>query len=357
MISYNEGIVKKIIQNNERDTIIEVMIDGRSEKAVNYNDLTGKVKINDKVILNTTAVDLDLGTGGVHFVIHNARINNNKLKSKGHIIKLRYTPMQLKCLAVEEEQSPYYNEIKKFKSLEESIVLVGSLHSMLAPISAMIKYIKPNLKINYIMTDGGALPIQFSYTVKKLKKKKIIDKTITIGHSFGGDYECINIYTGLITSKQVLKSDITIVTMGPGIVGTGTKYGFSGIEQGQIIDVVNKLGGKSFIIPRVSYKEKRERHRGISHHTITNLKDICFTRTNLILPLLDEWKNKIIEKQVDYHNIDSNHNISYEYGDKIKEALDYYNLNIKTMNRDFYNDKDYFLTLGAVAKGVCKVIK
>ena len=31
--------------------------------------------------------------------------------------------------------------------------------------------------------------------------------------------------------------------MGPGIVGTGTKYGFSGIEQGYIIDAVNNLRG------------------------------------------------------------------------------------------------------------------
>ena len=33
--------------------------------------------------------------------------------------------------------------------------------------------------------------------------------------------------------------------MGPGIVGSGTKYGFTGIEQGYIIDVINNLGGFS----------------------------------------------------------------------------------------------------------------
>ena len=33
--------------------------------------------------------------------------------------------------------------------------------------------------------------------------------------------------------------------MGPGIVGTGTKYGFSGIEQGQIIDAINTLSGRA----------------------------------------------------------------------------------------------------------------
>ena len=81
------------------------------------------------------------------------------------------------------------------------------------------------------MTDGAALPIYLSKNVDTLKKKGLIDNTITIGSAFGGDYECINIYTALITAKEVLKADVVFVSMGPGIAGTGTKYGFTGIEQ------------------------------------------------------------------------------------------------------------------------------
>ncbi|OJT85865.1 hypothetical protein BM535_22000, partial [Clostridioides difficile] len=72
------------------------------------------------------------------------------------------------------------------------------------------------------------------------KEKKLIDSTITIGNAFGGDYECINIYTALITAKEILKADAVFVSMGPGIAGTGTKYGFTGIEQGSILDAVKK---------------------------------------------------------------------------------------------------------------------
>lgn len=87
------------------------------------------------------------------------------------------------------------------------------------------------------MTDGASLPIYLSKNVDTLKEK-LIDSTITIGNAFGGDYECINIYTALITAKEILKADAVFVSMGPGIAGTGTKYGFTGIEQGSILDAV-----------------------------------------------------------------------------------------------------------------------
>ena len=173
-------------------------------------------------------------------------------------MKLRYTPHQIRCLAAEEEDSQYHDVFNEFISLNNHSVVVGSLHSMLAPIVAMLKWFDSSIKINYLMTDGGSLPIYFSNTVRELKDKKLINKTITIGHAFGGDLECTNIYTGLIAAKEILKGDVTIVTMGPGIVGTGTKYGFSGIEQGQNVDAVNTLRGEAVIVPRISFKDLRK---------------------------------------------------------------------------------------------------
>ena len=45
----------------------------------------------------------------------------------------------------------------------------------------------------------------FSKNVDNLKKMGLIDNTITYGNAFGGDYECINIYTSLITAKEICK--------------------------------------------------------------------------------------------------------------------------------------------------------
>lgn len=342
---------------DENITKVEIEIEGTTSKAINYNKITGKINSGDIVIVNTTAIKLSLGTGGYHFVIFNFANQSKEHSDEGHIIKLRYTPLQLKCLTTEEQNSQYHDKINSFKDLNKSIVAVGTLHSMLAPIAATIKWLRPQLKVNYIMTDGGALPIFFSDTVRILKDKGIIDNTITIGHSFGGDYECVNIYTGLITAKEVLNSDVTIVTMGPGIVGTNTKYGFSGIEQGYILDAVNNLKGVGFAIPRISFSDNRNRHKGISHHTITNLCEITCTSSILILPILENKKLDYIKSQVKSAKLDNKHKIMYEEGKDVKKALDYYKLEISTMGRNFQKDKDYFISLGAVAKGIVNYLE
>lgn len=356
LIGFKEGIVSSILVKDDDVSWIEVILNNNIFKAVNYNKLTGCPNVGDKVVLNTTAMDLNLGTGGFHFVIHNNSIKEKEISGKGHIMKLRYTPLQAKCLVAEEEDSPYHDIVKSFDNLKGSIYIVGTLHSMLAPISAVVKYLAPKLSINYIMTDAGALPIQFSKTVKELKAKKIIDNTITVGHAFGGDFECVNFYTGIIASNAILKSDITIITMGPGIVGTGTKYGFSGIEQGYIIDAINSLQGTSFAVPRISFADKRDRHKGISHHTITIMSEIAKTKSNIILPYLEKNKTDIIKRQICDNNIDAKHNIIFEKGDDVKEALEYFDLKIKTMGRSYNDDIEFFLTLGATGKHVVNLL-
>lgn len=349
MISYKSGIVKSIRSEYEDASWIEVEIDNEISKAINYNGLTGDIDIGDRVVLNTTAVDLSLGTGGQHFVMYNYSNPSKELSGEGHIMKVRYTPNQMRFLTAEEEDSPFHNTIKNFKTLDGHPVIVGTLHSMLAPIVAMIKYKNIDVKINYIMTDSGALPLAFSNTVRDLKHKKLIENTITVGHAFGGDVECTNIYTGLITSKEVLAADITIITMGPGIVGTGTKYGFSGIDQGTQIDAINTLGGDPIVVPRISFKDLRDRHNGLSHHTLTVLTDIAKTRASVVLPKLKYDKKKRIENQILKNDLDSQHKLIYQDGSGIEEALEFYKLHTTTMGRGIEADYEFFETLGAVA--------
>ncbi|WIV13952.1 DUF3866 family protein [Proteiniborus sp. MB09-C3] len=345
-------------ESDDQVAWVNVEVEGESAKAVNYNAITGYVNEGDKVVLNTTAIELGLGTGGYHFIIFNYKNKEHSItKGLGHIMKLRYTPLQFKCFAAEEQDSKYHEEFKSFKSLKGSIYIVGTLHSMLAPIAAVIKNLRPELNITYIMTDAGALPLHFSKTVKLLKDKEIIKNTITVGHAFGGDIECVNIYTGIIAAKVVANSDITIITMGPGIVGTDTKYGFSGIEQGYIIDAINNLGGISLAVPRISFADKRERHQGISHHTLTILNEVANTKTNLVLPVIKGDYAEFIDLQIKENNINNKHNIIFENGSDIIKALNYYGLEVKTMGRGYYDDEVFFLALGAAAKASIRLLE
>ena len=90
-----------------------VLVEGREEKCIVYPALTGEVETGDEVLLNTTAVSLKLGSGGYHYVI--ARLNSSGQSSLpgGHIMKMRYTPMQVKILSAEEEDSPYHEALKR----------------------------------------------------------------------------------------------------------------------------------------------------------------------------------------------------------------------------------------------------
>ncbi|SDK50301.1 DUF3866 family protein [Natronincola ferrireducens] len=354
MIGIKQGKVVEILDKKKERTKIVVSIDGKKEPAINYNLMTGEVDINDEVVLNTTAVDLSLGTGGYHFVICNINKFSNQLTGEGHIMKLRYTPLQLKVFSEEEQDHPNHDLFNRFKSLNQLPVIVGTLHSMLSPIAATLKYLQPHIKVSYIMTDAAALPIYFSDTVYHLKKKRLIDATVTIGNAFGGDIETVNIYNGLIAAKEIVNSDIIIITMGPGIVGTGTTYGFTGIEQGNILDSVNDLEGFPIAVPRISFQDKRQRHYGISHHSLTVFSKITKTKCNVILPQLSADKRKYVYKQMENLKILEKHNIIEEDGAVLSNALEHFDLSVKTMGRSFSQDPAFFLTCSAAAKYALK---
>lgn len=220
---------------------------------------------------------------------------------------------------------------------------------MLTPFAASFKRNNPNKKLVYIMTDGASLPIYLSKNVDTLKEKKLIDSTITIGNAFGGDYECINIYTALITAKEILKADAVFVSMGPGIAGTGTKYGFTGIEQGSILDAVKKLEGRAIAIPRISFADKRERHQGISHHSMTVFKEIVNVNVDIPITIYDDEKLNFIKEQINLNGLDKKHNIIYIDNNKTKEDLDYFNLKVKSMGRNYEQDEAFFKAASTAA--------
>ncbi len=343
------GIVKDIIRNRKGIQEAWVEVEGNEEKTINFTELTGVLKTGDEVVVNTTALHLKLGTGGRNFVFFNSRYSSFDISDPGHIMKLRYTPYQIKVLSCEEQESPYHNRLKRFSSLNGLPVLLGELHSMLAPAAAVLKYKNAGARIVYIMTDGAALPIDFSDTVRDLKSKQIITGTITTGHAFGGDLEAVNVYTGLIAASEIFHADVVIVTMGPGNVGTGSEYGFSGMEQGEIINAVTTLGGQPIYILRVSFKDPRERHRGISHHSLKILKDIAMNPAVVCVPHTDDSSFLYLDRQLESAGIYNKHKVINRKGDITAEALESFGLKVKSMGRTLEQDRIFFYSAGASA--------
>lgn len=372
MIQIEPGLVLSII--GERPGILElkVMVANQEERAIQYTDLSAPVVPGQSVLLNTTAVRLGLGTGGYHFVMPNSIQRKDSPEAgklarleTGHIMKLRYTPQQIRVTSCEEPVHPLYETICEQDSLAGMCVIAAELHSMLPAIAASIHYQSEQARkviaqfqsqqqkpprIVYVMTDGAALPIALSKTVFELKEKGLLAGTVTVGHAFGGDLEAVNLYSGLLAAKYGLAADIAIVTMGPGIVGTGTRFGHTGIEQGQAVNATVSLAGTSVVCPRLSFADPRDRHYGLSHHTLTVLDRIALAESILPIPLLESPQMGKVLQQLQTNGIADKHRVCFEDGSVITQAADYFDIRLMTMGRSLSEELPFFMA--AAASGV-----
>src|SRR6266536_1247508 len=130
----------------ELDVLVEETSGKRVCRALAYTELTGCPEPGDRVLLNTTALDLSLGTGGYALVIAVPDRLPPDPAGPGHLVKARYTPLQATVLGV--------------------------------------------------------------------------------------DMEAVTVHTGLLAARRVLQAELAIVSQGHGNLGTGTKWGFSGVACG-----------------------------------------------------------------------------------------------------------------------------
>ncbi len=332
MLYHAIGVVTKRTRWDSDAEELEVAVEGETRRALNYVALTGRVEPGASVLLNTTAQTLHLGTGGYDFVMANLNAPEQTQEIIGHIIKGRYLPCQLAVLTLEEQGQ--HAEIWE-KRLEGFPVLVGQLHSQIAPASAAL-FLSGRTKIAYIMTDQGALPLAFSALVRQLKAAGLLQVTITCGQAFGGNWETVTLHSALLAAKHIGGCDAAIVCQGPGNAGTGTQYGFSGIEQAQNLDIVSALGGSPIAIVRMSSADKRPRHQGVSHHTRTTLG---LTHSRCVVPL---------PAGTDASELPMKHDIRFVEGaEAAMQLLDAKNIRVTTMGRTHREDPTFFLAAAA----------
>lgn len=283
MPAFHTGRVVEILA--ERPGLQRVSVDlsgaGRGtepERAYVLTALTGAVAVGDGVVVNTTAVDLGLGTGGWHVVHWNLARDSYVETGPGHIMKLRYTSLQSDIGAAEEHDPAVAG------SLDGLPVAVCGLHSQMAVVATVFKHLCPGRRLAYVMTDGAALPLALSDLVADLCARDLLDHTITAGNAFGGEVEAVTVASGLAWARHRLGVDAAVVAMGPGITGTGSTLGTTGLEVASIVDQVAALGGRPILALRVSSGDRRDRHHGVSHHSRTVLE---LARTSLAVPVAE----------------------------------------------------------------------
>lgn len=338
MPSYRTGTVTEIL--SERPGLQRVLVNG--EKAYVLTRLTGDVAVGDSVVMNTTAVELGLGTGGWHVVHWNLARTALDQPGPGHIMKIRYTSLQADTGADES--------IGDDDDLEGMPVVACGLHSQVACVAATLRHARPDIRIAYVMTDGASLPLVLSDLVDSMRP--VLSTTITAGHAFGGDHEAVNVPAALLTAKR--HADVAVVAMGPGVVGTATKIGYSALEVGSILGAVALLGGRPVAALRFSLADPRLRHQGVSHHTTTALTLGTETRATIGVPR-GEFEARV-RADLDAAGIADRHRLLTVDDPGVPALLDRLGLRVTSMGRGPDVDPGFYAVAGAAGTAAATML-
>ena len=267
--------------------------DGTDVRALAYPDLTGEPVVGETALLNTTALERGLGTGGLALVVALPDRADDALPAgpqgaPGHVVKARYTPLQTMVLGVDEQESPHHAVLADADDLGGMPVVVADLHSAAARRRRRACATTGRTRGSpIVMTDGGALPAAFSSTVAALREAGWLAASITVGQAWGGDHEAVTVHSALLAARLVVGADVAVVAQGPGNLGTGTRWGFSGVVAGEAVNAAGTLGGRPVASLRVSQADARERHRGMSHHSRTAYGRVALLPADVPVPVLD----------------------------------------------------------------------
>ena len=333
--------------------------EGGQVRALAYPALTGRPQPGDRVLINTTALDLGLGTGGYALVIAIPDRLPPDPELAGHLVKARYSPLQATVLGADEQGSPHHDVLRDADDIDGMPVVVADLHSALPAVLAGVfspaerpgVSLSPAgfpLRVVYVMQDGGALPAWFSRTCAALREAGWLAATVTTGQSFGGDLETVTVHTGLLAARHVLGADIAVVAPGPGNLGTGTRWGFSGVAAGEAVNAAAALGGRPVASLRISDADPRERHRGVSHHSLTAYGRVALARADVVVPDLDGDFGKLVASAA--AGLAGRHDVVTVPVGGLAEALRAAPVRLSTMGRGLDSDLAYFLAAAAAGR-------
>jgi hypothetical protein len=254
---------------------LTVEVEGERRPAWADEALLGEMREGDEVVVNVAALDLGLGSGGFDVVhVNLTRGVDAGPEGEAHVIKLNYTSLQHPVDPVELPLGvipPIEGKVTAEATGRAMPALVLPLHGHLAPAAWAAAQAKPGLKVGYVQTGGGALPGSFSRDVAQLRERSLLYGHIAAAPAYGGEHEALSVAGALDAAANGLGWDAALVGPGPGIIGSDTRLGHGGMAALDNAHAALALGLPTLLSPRLSESDPRERHRGVSHHTLTVL--------------------------------------------------------------------------------------
>ena len=336
--------------------------------ALAYPQLTGAPRVGDRVLLNVGALEQGLGTGGYALVIAIPDRLPPDQDEPGHLVKARYTPLQACVAGADEPGSDYHHLLRTAEDLAGLPVVVADLHSALpAIIAGYLAERGPAIaaersspqadstpRVAYVMQDGGALPAWFSRSAAVLKQAGWLAGTVTVGQAFGGDVEAVSLHTGLLAARLVLDAELAIVAQGPGNLGTGTRWGFSGVAAGEAVNAAAVLGGRPVGALRISAADPRVRHRVVSHHSLTAFGRVALARADIVLPELGGELGAQVAAAA--APLAARHNLVTVSVAGLERALRDSPVRLSTMGRGLDEELPYFLAAAAAGRHAASLV-
>jgi Protein of unknown function (DUF3866) len=289
---------------------LTVEVDGERRPAWADTALLGEMREGDEVVVNVAAIDLGLGSGGFDVVHANLTRGLEGGPSPGetaegrepHVMKLNYTSIQ-------HPVEPVERPVDDATPPGPVPVLVLPLHGHLAPAAWAARQADPGVKVGYVQTGGGALPGGLSRDVAELRERELICGHVTAAPAYGGEHESISVAGALDAAAARLGWDAVLAGPGPGIIGSDTRLGHGGIAALDTAHAALALGMPTMLCPRLSSGDGRERHRGVSHHTLTVMSMLLAgvevpvpageAVPIAILASASGWRHKLVEATAD----------------------------------------------------------
>ena len=323
---------------------------GGTVRALAHPPLVGEPQVGDVVLLNVAALDLGLGTGGFALVVALPDRLPEDRPGPGHLVKARYTPLQAVVLGADEQDAPTHTLLAGDEPLEPPglPVVVADLHSSLPAVLAGVLAERPGSRVAYVMTDGGALPLWLSRTVAALADR--LCGTVTVGQAYGGDLEAVTLHSGLLAAARVLHADVAVVTQGPGNLGTGTAWGFSGVAAGEAVNAANAVGARPVAVLRMSDADPRPRHRGVSHHSTTAYGRVALSPADVVVPASAAADAEPVREALARHRL-----VEVDDADLL-EVLRPWSPLLSTMGRGLDDDPVAFLAAAAAGRHAARLL-
>jgi len=317
---------------------LTVEVGGERRRAWADEALLGEMREGDEVVVNVAALDLGLGSGGFDVVHVNLTrgIDANPV-GDAHVIKLNYTSLQHPVDPVEGAWFVSDDMGEKGTSrltVGTMPVLVLPLHGHLAPAAWAAAQASPELKLGYVQSAGGALPGSLSRDVAELRERGLLCAHVTAAPAYGGEHEALSVAGALDAAAEQFGWGAALVGPGPGIIGSDTGLGHGGMAALDNAHAALALGLPTFLSPRLSESDPRERHRGVSHHTLTVLEMLLGGVTIPLPTTHPEIASKLTEAAGAHHELTE---ASPDLGGYMASGLP-----TRTMGRTIEQDKLFF---------------